>query len=137
MFDNLMVRSVLGNDAFFIAPGGINATHLADAKAVLSDFDLVLPLELVGRDMWEPLMQRLGWQRPRSNPNGEPIGVRYHQNTIEDKHHNGRFMQSHNREALIEAQWHNQTLRVRAWRLVSWFAICGTTCGCVMVKSVC
>jgi len=117
MFDNLMVRSVLGKDAFFIAPGGINATHLADAKAVLSEFDLVLPLELIGRDMWEPLMLRLGWERPRSNSNGEPIGVRYKQNSINDKHHDGLFMKSHSREEIINAQWHNQTLRVRAWRL--------------------
>ena len=134
MFDNLMVRSVLGKDAFFIAPGGINATHLADAKAVLSEFDLVLPLELIGRDMWEPLMLRLGWERPRSNSNGEPIGVRYKQNSINDKHHDGLFMKSHSREEIINAQWHNQTLRVRAWRLACSLVIRRITCGRVIVN---
>jgi hypothetical protein len=97
MFDNLMVRSVLGKDAFFVAPGGINATHLADAKAALLAFDLVLPLELIGRDVWEPLVLRLGWKRPRANLDGDPIGVRYKQNSIDDKHQERPLMTTHHR----------------------------------------
>ena len=43
--NNFVARTILGTDAFFLPPGGINASHEQAATVMLSKFALVLPVE--------------------------------------------------------------------------------------------
>lgn len=62
IFDNFIVRTLAGYDAMNAPPGGVNSSHLARAKEVLLNFDLVIPLERIAEQKAIDAMDRLiGW----------------------------------------------------------------------------
>jgi len=62
MFDNYMVRSLLGYDGMWLPPGGVTKSHLQKAVRLLERFDLVLPLEFLDCPQVVAKMDRvLGW----------------------------------------------------------------------------
>jgi len=70
LFDNLIVRMLAGVDAVRAPPGGINSSHLQQARDVLSTFDLVLLFEQSDDAQSRQAMKDvIGWNLPLTRSN--------------------------------------------------------------------
>lgn len=60
--DNFVVRTLGGSDTMMLPPGGVNASHLSTAIALLDRFDLVIPSEeLDSKRAGAALDRVIGW----------------------------------------------------------------------------
>jgi len=70
-YDNFIIRTLLGHEVFWSPPGSITKDHLAQAKEIIQNFDVILPVD--EKELhFDQLEEKLRWSAERlekmSNP---------------------------------------------------------------------